>query len=352
MNYLEHPHLKPLVPLLTDPSVSEIMINGPSTLFVERKGQMELAPPIFTSSVHLDMCMDSLIGFSGRAINASQPFVDFRLPDGSRVNIVIAPVALDGPVITIRRAVRSIKRLDDIVRTNALTPRMAKFLQVAVASHCNIVFSGGAGSGKTTLLAMLSESIDPSERIIVMEDTAELDIQKPHVLRMECRPPNIEGQGRIVLDELLKNSLRMRPTRIIVGEVRGEEAFDLLSAFSSGHEGGFAVLHASSPMQAVSRLEMMVLARGLPYPLWAIQNQIGAGIDFIVQQAQLPDGTRKVTNITAVQGTANDSVTLEDIFHWDFDEQRFMTDGHLPACLAKMRRIMPNIADMLGAGPA
>lgn len=352
MNYLDHPNLKLLRPLLTDPRISEIMINGPQRLFVEVGGRIEKMQPIFPTPHHLEICIETLVGFSGRAVNATLPFVDFRLPDGARVNVVIAPIALEGPVVTIRRAAKSIKRLEDIVALGSLTPRMATFLQVAVKAHANILFSGGTGSGKTTLLAMLSGSIHPEERIVIIEDTAEVDIPLPHVVRMECRPPNIEGAGAIPLADLLKNSLRMRPTRIMLGEVRGEEAFDLLSAFSSGHEGGFAVIHAASPMQAISRLEMMVLSRGLPYPLWAIQQQIASGLDFIVQQARLADGTRRVTHITAVQGTADNAVLLQDIFHWDFDHERFMCTGEEPHCFPRMSREMPGIEALLHQGPA
>ena len=352
MHYLEHPNLKTIRPLLTDPRISEIMINGPQRLYIERAGRIEKCAPIFPTPQHLEIAIEALISFSGRAVNARSPFSDFRLPDGSRVNVVIAPIALDGPIVTIRRAIRSLKTLDDIVDLGTLTPRMATFLQVAVKARANILFSGGTGSGKTTLLGMLSASIDPSERIVIVEDTAELELALPHVVRMECRPPNIEGAGAIPLTDLLKNSLRMRPSRVILGEIRGEEAFDLLSAFSSGHEGGFAVLHASSPMQTISRLEMMVLARGLPYPLWAIQQQIASGVDFIIQMARLPDGTRRTTHITAVQGTKDDAVLLQDIYYWDFDTERFMCSGDEPRCMPRMNREMPGIDAMLHQGPA
>ncbi|MEO8875778.1 MAG: CpaF family protein, partial [Polyangiaceae bacterium] len=352
VHYLEHPSLAPLRQLMTDPTVSEIMINCPQKLFVERGGRIEKAPLIFPTPLHLNTCIESLVSFSGRAVNAKSPFVDFRLPDGSRVNVVIAPIALDGPVVTIRRAIKSIRRMEDIIKRGSLTPKMGAFLEACVGAHANIVFSGGTGSGKTTLLAMLSASINPEERVVVIEDTAELDLQLPHVVRMECRPPNMEGVGGITLADLLKNSLRMRPTRLILGEVRGEEAFDLLSAFSSGHSGGFAVVHASSPAQAVSRLELMVLSRGLPYPLWAIQSQISNAIDIIVQHAMMPDGVRRVTEITSVQGTGNDSVLLQDIFHYDHDEQRYICTGEEPQCMPRLRRVMGSIDAIIQGGPA
>jgi pilus assembly protein CpaF len=352
VNYLEHPHLAPLRQLMTDPTVSEIMINGPQRLFVERKGRIEKAAPIFPTPHHLQICIESLVGFSGRAVNAKSPFVDFRLPDGARVNVVIAPIALDGPVVTIRRAVKSLRKIDDLVQRGSLTQKMAAFLEACVGAHANILFSGGAGSGKTTLLGMLSAAINPEERVIVIEDTAELELAQPHVVRMECRPPNLEGAGGITLAELLRNSLRMRPTRLIVGEVRGEEAFDLLSAFSSGHNGGFAVVHASSPAQAVSRLELMVLTRGLPYPLWAIQNQICNAIDIIVQHQMMPDGVRRVTEITSVQGTTEDSVLLQDIFKWDHDENRYVCTGEHPLIMQRLRRQMSAVDQILQRGLA
>lgn len=335
---------------MSDPTVSEIMINGPQRLFVERAGHIEKAALIFPTPHHLQICIESLVGMSGRAVNSKSPFVDFRLPDGARVNVVIAPIALDGPVVTIRRAVKSIRRIDDIVKRGSLTQKMAAFLEACVAAHANILFSGGTGSGKTTLLGMLSASINPEERIVVIEDTAELELAQPHVVRMECRPPNMEGAGAISLAELLKNSLRMRPTRLILGEVRGEEAFDLLSAFSSGHNGGFAVVHASSPAQAVSRLELMVLSRGLPYPLWAIQTQICNAIDIIVQHAMMPDGARRVTEITAVQGTSEDSVVLQDIFKFDYDERHYVCTGEHPRIMPRLRREMSSIDQILQRG--
>lgn len=278
------------------------------------------------------------MGLTIRAVNARSPFVDFRLPDGSRINIVVPPVALDGPYVTIRRVTRSLKTLDDIVAKNTLTSRMAEFLRAAVLARLNIVFTGGTGSGKTTLLGMLAASIPEDERIVVIEDTAELELTQPHVVRMECRPPNSEGSGGIVLADLLKNSMRMRPTRLIVGEVRGDEAFELLGAMSSGHEGGFAVLHASSPAQALQRLGMMVLGKGLPFPLWAIQNQIASAIDLVVQHAMLPDGSRRVTHITSVEGVKDDAVHIEDLFVFDQDGGRFLCTGYQPRAMSRLRR--------------
>ena len=355
ISYVDFPALRPIRPLLLDPDISEIMINGVGRLFIERGGRMEALRAVFQSQAQLDAAVEALIGMTGRAVTTLTPFVDFRLPDGSRVNVAVRPIALDGPIITIRRQSHGLTRLDDLVQRAALRRPMAEFLKACVAARLNIVFTGGTGSGKTTLLGLLSRYIPEHERIVVIEDTAELVLTQPNVVRLECRPPNIEGAGAIKLADLLKNSLRMRPTRIILGEVRGEEAFDMLSAMSSGHDGGFAVLHASSPIDAVARLGMMVLGRGLPFPLWAIQAQIAAAIHVIVQHAQLADGTRRVTNITAVQGVREGQVILEDIFTFDVRgiAPNGMIDGAFtqrstePVWLPKLRTVMPDLVASL-----
>jgi pilus assembly protein CpaF len=351
MNYLDFPALRPVRHLLVDPEISEIMINGAMRLFVERRGRMEEVPPAFKTSDQLDAAVEALIGMSGRAVTVLSPFVDFRLSDGSRVNVAAKPVAIDGPIVTIRRQTSGVDRLEDLVARGALTENMAKFLRACVAARLNILFSGGTGSGKTTLLGVLGHHIPATERIVVIEDTCELSFSQPNVVRLECRPPNIEGAGAIKLADLLKNSLRMRPTRLILGEVRGEEAFDLLAAMSSGHDGGFAVLHASSPMDAVSRLAMMVLGRGLPFPLSAIHSQIASAIDVIVQLAQLPDGTRRVTHVTSVEGARESEVVLQDIY--TFEQHgvaadggaggRFLQNPALPRFMPKLRRFSPDL---------
>jgi pilus assembly protein CpaF len=351
VNYVDFPALRPIRDLLVDPNISEIMINGTGRLFVERSGKMEALRPVFQMQQQLDAMVEALLGLTGRAVTTLTPFVDFRLPDGSRVNVAVRPIAVDGPIVTIRRQSRGLGRLEDLVERNALTTPMADFLRACVAARLNILFSGGTGSGKTTLLALLSRYIPHDERIVVIEDTSELVLTQPNVVRLECRPPNIEGSGAIKLADLLKNSLRMRPTRIILGEVRGDEAFDLLSAMSSGHDGGFAVLHASTPADAVSRLAMMVLGRGLPFPLWAIQNQIASAIDIVVQHAQLSDGTRRITHITSVEAARDGEVVLKDVFTF---EQRGTTkqgivDGHFvrgaddPVCMPQLRRVAPEL---------
>ena len=347
------PALALLDPWLQDPAISEIMINGPKSCWVERGGRMELVQSPFHSAHQIQNMIDSLLSATGRSVTMKQPFVDFRLPDGSRVNVVIPPVALDGPVVTIRKFSRAIGTMEDLVRLGTLTERMAYLLYAAVRGHLNVLFSGGAGTGKTTTLAMASGYIDDSERIVVIEDTAELDLKQGHVVRLECRPPNMEGSGAIKQSELLRNSLRMRPSRIIVGEVRGDEAIEMLQAMTSGHDGCLAVLHASSPLHAVSRLEMMVLSRGLPLPLWGIQRQISTAVDLIVQMAIHRDGTRRVTHITEVGGVAGEQVELQDLYTFDDDgtdaqgrvQGRFRCSGHRPAFVDRFRELGPDVVD-------
>jgi pilus assembly protein CpaF len=344
---IDPPAVQAIRHLLDDPEISEIMINGLGHLFVERGGLMHELPPIFVSRQQIEVLVENLVGLTGRSVNAKSPFVDFRMADGSRVNIVVPPVALDGPLVTIRKATRSLRTLNDLVDRGALSDRMAFILFTAVRARLNIVFSGGTGSGKTTTLGMLSAYIPEGERIVVIEDTAELDLQQPHVVRLECRPPNMEGTGAIVLGDLLKNSLRMRPTRIILGEIRGDEAFEMLNAMSSGHDGSLAVLHASSPAHAIARLEMMILGRGLPLPIWAIQRQIAGALQLVVQHGMFPDGTRRVTHISEVVGYDKEQVLLRDLFTYEIEGQdpdgrilgRFVCTGERPAFFDKLRRV-------------
>ncbi|HZO13292.1 MAG TPA: CpaF family protein [Polyangiaceae bacterium] len=335
MRLYDTPGVQPIKHLLLDPDISEIMINGPSRLFIEKQGMMQALSPIFRSAQQIDLLVENLVAHTGRAVTAKTPFVDFRLPDGSRVNVVIPPIALDGPFVTIRKATRALQSVEDLVQNGTLSKRMAYFLYVAVSSRLNVLFSGGTATGKTTLLGLLSAYIPEGERIVVIEDTAELELRQAHVVRMECRPPNMEGSGAVTLTDLLKNSLRMRPTRIILGEIRSDEAFEMLNAMSSGHEGCLAVLHASSPMHAVSRLEMMVLTRGLPFPMWAIQRQIASAVHLIVQCALLRDGTRRVTHISEVAGIQNDQVQLNDIYQFD---ETFSCTGTRPRFFDKLVR--------------
>lgn len=316
MKLFDAPGVQPIKHLLLDPEISEIMINGPQRLFVERRGVMQEQSPVFRSSQQIEVLIENLAAHTGRAVTVRSPFVDFRLPDGSRVNVVINPIAIDGPVVTIRKATRSLQRVEDLVERGTLTQRMAYFLYMAIAAKLNVVFSGGTATGKTTLLGLLSAYIPEGERIVVIEDTAELELRQPHVVRMECRPPNIEGAGGITLADLLKNSMRMRPTRIILGEIRSGEAFEMLNAMTSGHDGCLAVLHAGSPAHAVSRLEMMVLTRGLALPVWAIRRQIASALHLVVQLELLTDGSRRVTHISEVAGVEGDEVAVADIYEY------------------------------------
>jgi pilus assembly protein CpaF len=315
--FFDHPALAPIRPLMLDPDITEIVINGPARTFVERRGVFQLLPPLFASDDQLMQAIQVLLQPTGRDVSAAAPYVDFRLPDGSRGNVVIPPVSVNGPAVTIRKFTRTLRSLDDLLRCGTLSRRMALLLAAAVKGRANILFAGATGTGKTTTLNILSQYIAETERIITIEDTAELQLQQKHVVRLECRRPNLEGKGAVTMADLVRNSLRMRPTRIIVGEVRGDEAVDMIQAISSGHQGCLAVLHASSPAEAVSRLEMMLLSRGLLLPLWAIHRQIAGAIDLIVQQDMLADGTRKITRVTEVAGVEGDRVALHDLFAYE-----------------------------------
>jgi pilus assembly protein CpaF len=359
--FLDHPGVQPIRHLLTDPQITEILINGPAQVYIERHGTMELTPVVFANDQALNRLIEALLHSSGRSVDASAPFADARLPDGSRVNVVIPPAALDGALVTIRKFTRSLREIADLVRIGTLSERMAVLLGAAVRARLNLVFSGASGTGKTTTLGLLSLFIPERERIVLIEDTPELELRQSHVVRMQCRPPNIQGTGEIRLGQLLRNAMRMRPTRIIVGEVRGDEAVEMIQAISSGHEGCLAVLHASSPPDAASRLEMMILSRGLGLPLWAIHRQIAAAINLIVQHDLLQDGQRKVTRITEVAGVKDDRVELRNLF--EFEEQgldakgkvqgRFVCTGAEPGFLGQLARYTPNLpADLFKAGPA
>ncbi len=299
---------------MEDPAITEIMINGPSQVYVERRGLMQPHGLTFMDERQLDLAVAALLQFSNRTVSASQPYVDFRLPDGSRGNVIIAPLALSGPVVTIRKFTKTVTTPGDLIRVRTLSKRMAQLLAAAVRGRANIIFSGATGTGKTTALAILSRYIPDTERIITIEDTAELQLLQKHVVRLECRQANVEGKGAVTLAHLVRNALRMRPTRIIVGEIRGDEAVDMLQAIASGHQGCLAVLHASSPVDAISRLELMSLSRGLLLPLWAVHRQIAGAIDLIIQHDFAGDGTRKISRITELAGVEEDRVVLRDLF--------------------------------------
>lgn len=306
----------PINPLIHDDSVSEIMVNGPHQIFVERHGKLELTDVRFRDNDHVQHIIEKIVAPLGRRIDESSPMVDARLPDGSRVNAIIPPLAIQGPSITIRKFARDPLTVDDLIRFGTLTEEMAEFLAVCVRCRLNMVVSGGTGSGKTTLLNVLSSFIPPDERIITIEDAAELQLRQAHIVSLESRPANIEGKGAVPIRELVRNALRMRPDRIVVGEVRGGEALDMLQAMNTGHDGSLTTGHANTPRDMLSRLETMVLMSGMELPVRAIREQIASAIDVIVQQTRLRDGSRKVTRISEVQGMEGDVIVLQDIFHF------------------------------------
>jgi pilus assembly protein CpaF len=308
----------PLQPLLDDPSISEVMVNGPDSIFVERSGKLTLTGSRFRSEEQLRRVIEKIVSRVGRRIDESSPLVDARLEDGSRVNAVIPPLAVSGSTLTIRKFSADPLTAEDLVRFGSLSPEMAQLLDACVAAHLNILVSGGTGTGKTTLLNVLSSFIPEGERIITIEDAVELQLQQSHVVRLESRPANIEGRGEITIRDLVKNSLRMRPDRIVVGECRGGEALDMLQAMNTGHDGSLSTIHANTPRDAIARLETLVLMAGMDLPLRAIREQIASAVDVIVQLTRLRDGTRRVTHITEVQGMEGEIVTLQDAFVFDY----------------------------------
>ena len=304
----------PIQQLLNDDSVSEIMINGPNRVYVESKGKLRLTPARFASDEHVLKIIDRIIRPLGRRIDRKWPMVDARLPDGSRVNAIIAPCAIDGSTVTIRKFSKNKLKIDDLVRFGSMTPEMAEFLRACVVSRLNIVVSGGTGSGKTTLLNVLSNFIPEDERIVTIEDSAELQLAQDHVVRLEAKPAEVDGSGRVQIRDLVINSLRMRPERVVIGECRGGETLDMLQAMNTGHDGSLTTLHANTPRDALARMETMSMMAGMDLPLKVIRDQIAAAIDIIVQQSRLDDGQRKVTYITEVQGMEGETVVLQDIF--------------------------------------
>lgn len=307
----------PLEPLLNDPEVSEIMVNGPRQIYVERKGQLTKSDIIFNNDEHVMRVIDRIVAPLGRRIDESSPMVDARLPDGSRVNAVIRPISLVGPVLSIRKFKKEGVTIEDMIRFGTLTRDMAEFLSACVRARLNIVVSGGTGSGKTTTLNALSSFIPEDERIITVENAAELQLRQDHVVTLESRPPNVEGRGEITIRDLVINCLRMRPERIVVGECRGGEALEMLQAMNTGHDGSMTTLHANTPRDAIARTETMVLMAGMDLPVRAIREQIAAAVNLIVQQSRLKDGSRKITNITEVQGMEGDVVVLQDVFSFE-----------------------------------
>jgi pilus assembly protein CpaF len=309
--------LGPLEPLLSDETISEIMVNGPKKVFVERSGKLQRVNVSFESNEHLMRIIERIVAPLGRRIDESSPTVDARLKDGSRVNAVIPPISLQGPVLTIRKFFKKPLTVDDLVRFGTLTEESLEFLRAAVVAAVNVIVSGGTGTGKTTFLNILSSFIPADDRIITIENAAELQLRQEHVVTLESRPPNIEGKGEISIRDLVINSLRMRPDRIVVGECRGGETLDMLQAMNTGHEGSMTTLHANNPREALSRLETMVLMAGMELPHRAIREQVSAAIDMVVQLERLRDGSRRVTSITEVQGMEGDVITMAEIFKFD-----------------------------------
>ena len=308
----------PLQPLLDDDAITEIMVNGADQIYVERGGQLSMTNSRFATDAHLRRVIERIVSKVGRRIDESSPMVDARLEDGSRVNAIIPPLAVNGPSLTIRKFSRVPLTVENLISFGSLTPEMAELLSACVRARLNILVTGGTGTGKTTLLNVLSSFLPPDERIVTIEDAVELQLQQQHVVRLESRPANIEGRGEISIRDLLRNSLRMRPDRIVVGEVRGGEALDMLQAMNTGHDGSISSVHANSPRDAIARMETLVLMAGMDLPLRAVREQIASAINLIVHLTRLRDGTRRVTHVTEVQGMEGDVVTLQDAFVFDY----------------------------------
>jgi pilus assembly protein CpaF len=312
----------PIEPYLRDSTVSEIMVNGPDQVYVERAGVLQDADVRFLDDTHLRRTIEKIVARVGRRIDESSPMVDARLPDGSRVNAVIAPIALDGPVLTIRKFATDPFSVGDLVSFGTFTPAVAEFLRLCVQGRLNVLVSGGTGSGKTTTLNVMSGFIPATERIVTIEDAAELQLRQPHVVRMEARPSNSEGRGEVTIRDLVRNALRMRPDRIVVGEVRDGAALDMLQAMNTGHEGSITTVHANSPRDGLARLETMVLMAGVDLPVRAIREQVSSALDLVVHQARLRDGSRRVVAVAEVLGMEGDMITLQDVFAFDWNAGR------------------------------
>ena len=336
--------LGPLEILLKDPQISDILINGPKTIYFERGGQMEKSTVEFRDNAHLLQIIDRIVSKVGRRVDETCPMVDARLQDGSRVNAIIPPLALDGAAMSIRRFGSNPLKLEDLLNFKAFTPEMVMLLEGAMKARLNIVISGGTGSGKTTLLNTLSSFIDHEDRIITIEDAAEIQLQQDHVVRLETRPPNIEGKGAVSATDLVKNCLRMRPERIIIGECRGPETLDMLQAMNTGHEGSMTTTHANTPRDCIARMETMIMMSGFDLPIKAMRTQIASAVDLVIQANRLQGGPRKVTKITEVCGMENETIVMQDIFSFEktgVDENgrakgRFICTGVRPKCMDKL----------------
>jgi pilus assembly protein CpaF len=336
----------PMEGVLSDPSVTEIMINGPQQIFIEKKGKIQTADFMFRNPEHLMTIIDRIVSSIGRHVDEASPMVDARLKDGSRVNVILPPLSLVGPVMTIRKFSKIPFTAGKLVEFGSLSPKMVAFLEACVKGRLNIVVSGGTGSGKTTLLNVLSSFIPEDERIVTIEDAAEIQLNQEHVISLESRPPNTEGRGQVTIRDLVRNALRMRPDRIIVGEVRSSEALDMLQAMNTGHDGSLTTTHANTPRDTIARLETMVMMAGMDLPLSAIRAQIASAVDVIVQQSRLRDGSRRVVNITEITGMEGDIVSMQDIFTFETQGQldetgrfrgHYKATGIRPHCIEKIR---------------
>lgn len=336
----------PLEALLEDPDITEIMVNGYCQIYVERQGKLSLADVTLRDESHLLNIIDRIVSLVGRHVDEASPMVDARLKDGSRVNVILPPLSLVGPVITIRKFSKTPYTAQNLIDFGSVSPKMISFLEACVKGRMNIIVSGGTGSGKTTLLNVLSGFIPADERIITIEDAAEIQLNQAHVVTLESRPANTEGKGQVTIRDLVRNALRMRPDRIIVGEVRSSEALDMLQAMNTGHDGSLTTTHANTPRDTIARLETMVLMAGIELPHYAIRSQIASAIDIIVQQSRFRDGTRRITNITEITGMEGDVVSMQDLFVFETQGQtdnqgkfrgRFAGTGIYPRCLEKIR---------------
>jgi pilus assembly protein CpaF len=337
--------LGPLEPLLSDKTVSDVLVNGPNQVYVERHGKLELTDVKFNNDAHLINIIDRIVSAVGRRIDESSPMVDARLKDGSRVNAIIPPLALDGPSLSIRRFAVELLSMDDLIRLGTLTRELAQVLSAIVRGRLNVLISGGTGAGKTTLLNLLSGFIPETERIVTIEDSAELQLQQPHVVRLETRPPNIEGRGAVTQRDLVRNSLRMRPDRIVIGEVRGAEALDMLQAMNTGHDGSLTTIHANTPRDALGRVENMVSMTGVTFPIKTMRTQIASAIDIVIQVERQEDGRRRVVSLQETNGMEGDVITTSELFRFDrrgLDKEgkvvgELVTTGIVPAFEKRLR---------------
>lgn len=337
--------LGPLEPLLQDPTVNDILVNTYNTVYVERRGMLEKTGVVFKDNVHLMHIIDKIVSAVGRRVDESSPMVDARLKDGSRINVIIPPLAVDGPILSIRKFGAKPLVAEDLLRNKALTPPMLECLKGAVQARMNIVVSGGTGAGKTTLLNVLSGFISDRERIVTIEDSAELQVKQEHVVRLECRPPNVEGKGAVRQRELVMNALRMRPDRIVLGEIRGEECLDMLQAMNTGHDGSITTIHANTPRDAVARMETMAMMSNVSLPEKAIRAQIASAVHLIIQIARMSDGSRRVTHITELTGAFSDVISMQDIFLFEKEglglngkvKGRFRASGIVPKFGEKLK---------------